>query len=199
MKILTGVRAAITTCALALSAHASAAPILQVNSNGLLTGAKGVSVLGKLYDVTFVGGSCASIFNGCDGNSDFTFQTWLDSSAASTALLDQVFLDGPAGDFGSKPNNVAGCYSSDYCHFAVPYILLTGDWYHASTAVIFAGASPKDSLGSISTSRNNDFKYSKNVTFASFELVEAEIPEPTSIALISLAMAGLAFSRRRKS
>src|SRR5262245_15153036 len=70
---------------------ADAAPIL-ITSNGELVGANGVLVNGTLYDVEFVGGGCPD--NGCDELSDFTFQTFAASSAASQALLDQVFLDG---------------------------------------------------------------------------------------------------------
>lgn len=41
-----------------------------LNSTGALIGAKGVNVAGTLYDVTFEGGTCASIFSGCDAASD---------------------------------------------------------------------------------------------------------------------------------
>jgi hypothetical protein len=53
----------------AVPAHAAA--ILLVDSNGLLTGATGVNVGRKLYNVEFVDGTCRDLFGFCDAVSDF--------------------------------------------------------------------------------------------------------------------------------
>lgn len=74
-------------------------------SDGELTGATGVIVEGASYDVTFAEGSCNSLFNGC---TSFTFNTLSSAVAASQSLLDQVFLDGPHGNFDSLPDLTFG-------------------------------------------------------------------------------------------
>jgi hypothetical protein len=95
---------------------ADAAPIL-ITSGGELIGANGVLVNGTLYDVEFVRhGGCPD--DGCDEQSDFTFQTLAAASAASQALLDQVFLDGgtAATAYDSNPALTAFCANPDICY-----------------------------------------------------------------------------------
>ena len=88
---------------LAVAQSASAATIL-VNANGQLTGATGVNVQGTLYDVSFTDESCVTVYEGCDEVSDFLFTTQSAATAASQALLDQVFVDGPSGLFDTVPD-----------------------------------------------------------------------------------------------
>lgn len=88
---------------LTLSASTTLAATLNV-LNGQLMGADGVNVNGSLYNVDFLDGSCISLYN-CGG---FTFNTLTSATAASQALLDQVFLDGPLGQFDSKPTLTNG-------------------------------------------------------------------------------------------
>ena len=96
--------------AVALTASSAHHAILIVNGSGILTGATGVNVNGTLYDVTFVDGSCVSLFDGCDSVSDFDFSSADDAGDASQALLNQVFLDGPDGNFDSAPQELTfGC------------------------------------------------------------------------------------------
>ena len=70
---------------------------------------------GNLYDVQFLDGTCIGLYNGCDEISDFTFQTQSSAALASQALLDQVFLDGPLGNFDSDPTLTFGCSSFYEC------------------------------------------------------------------------------------
>ena len=84
MKIVNTIRTLAGACAFALTAHVSAAPILLVDGNGILTGATGVDVSGTLYNVTFADGTCTSLFNGCV-NSAFTFETRENAKAAGQA------------------------------------------------------------------------------------------------------------------
>ena len=51
---------------LGLGASPAHAAILVVDGSGMLTGATGVMVNGTPYDVSFQGGSCNAVFNGCD-------------------------------------------------------------------------------------------------------------------------------------
>jgi len=79
---------------LAVSAGLSqAAPILDVDSNGILIGARNVDVNGVLYDVEFKDGTCISLYDGCDAPSDFPFSTQADAQAASISMFAFVLID----------------------------------------------------------------------------------------------------------
>jgi hypothetical protein len=84
-------------------ASAQAAPTLEVAPSGVLLGAIGVAVGGGLYDVSFVDGSCATLFGGCTDTAGFAFRSAGGAQTASQALIDQVLLNGRAGNFLSKP------------------------------------------------------------------------------------------------
>src|SRR3954465_15827217 len=92
------------SCLSAVSGHAVE---LQI-SGGELTGASEVNVGGTLYNVEFVDGSCNSLFSGCI-DASFTFHTASTAAAAAQALIDQVFTDGPQGNFDSRPELTVGC------------------------------------------------------------------------------------------
>ena len=79
-----------------------------------------MTVGGTLYNVEFVDGTCAAVFTGCDATSDLTFTTSADALTAGQALLDQVFLDGSAGNFDSHPERTLGC-PPDSCVALVPF------------------------------------------------------------------------------
>lgn len=118
MTALSFVRTIAAACAVAFASQASAA-VLTVH-DGILTGATNVSIGGDFYDVQFVDGSCNSLFNGCNASA-FTFTTEATAMAASRALLDQVFVDGPAGNFDSVTNKIAGCTYAGRCIAIVPF------------------------------------------------------------------------------
>lgn len=98
--------------------------LISLVRGGILQGATGVNVNGTLYNVTFVDGSCAQTFTGCDQNSDFQFQTKNDAMAAGQALLIQSFLDGPFGNFDTRPDLTAGCQgNSGFCFVIISYAI----------------------------------------------------------------------------
>lgn len=67
-------------------------------------------MLGLLYDVEFLDGSCVELYYGCDDTStDFMFKQPITAGVASSALFDKVFLDG-FGLYGSMPSLMNGCY-----------------------------------------------------------------------------------------
>jgi hypothetical protein len=106
--------------ALAISGKVEASTII-VDASGILVGAEDVNVNGTLYDVTFVEGTCASVFGACD-LAHFTFTDSLQATLASQALLDQVFLDGPSGQFDSDLALTFGCgEASVQCSALTPY------------------------------------------------------------------------------
>ncbi|MCY4336592.1 MAG: VPLPA-CTERM sorting domain-containing protein [Litoreibacter sp.] len=86
-----------------MSSPVSAAT-LNVDPNGQLMGASNVEIDGSFFDVVFVDGSCVSVFSGCDDASDFIAF----SNSPALALLEQVFLDRPFGQFDSAPELING-------------------------------------------------------------------------------------------
>lgn len=129
-------RKAVGACllaALVAFGNANATPTLQVEA-GILVGAKGVNVDGKTYDVSFNDDTCIALFSGCDEASDFPFLDGVTAEHAAAALLDSVFVDGPAGAFDSSPSLVRGCPFLDGCWALTPYGIYGGPYIYVALA-----------------------------------------------------------------
>ena len=181
-----------------------------------LIGADDVLVNGSLYDVIFRDGTCVLLFSGCDEASDFTFQTGPEANAASQALVDQVFggddiFDREPGatkgiDIGPKGLILTVIYVP---HIIEPEIygdVIFGiarnmgyfDWQwveereedHVDCGV----------LGCIMSGdfANLDSTFQSGFTYAQWTPITS-VPEPGTLALLSIGLAGMGIARRRKA
>jgi hypothetical protein len=195
--------AAVLLCLLAWAAPVAAAPILVIDG-GKLTGATGVDVGGTLYDVTFVEGSCATVFTGCDEASDFTFTNGATALAAINALADQVFLDGSSGAFDTEPSLTFGCTFSELCIPITPYqlngALYVDSAFFYNAASVFNGFGDFTSLGIEAV--GEDYGADARRVYAQWALspTTTPVPEPATLTLfgVGLAVARLRMLRRQR-
>lgn len=197
------------------AAPACAAVVLSISAGGQLTGASGVDVGGTMYDVRFVDGTCNAVFSDCQAGAPnaFAFHTQGSAHEASQALLDQVFLDGPQGNFDSDLSLTSGCASDRICDAITPY----GTFMFRSTTYVWdngARNTPTTGDGVINAEINveNFFDLAgslgvgPNFVWAVWTpaavptdppATGGQLPLPGTLALVSLALAALRFAQRR--
>lgn len=146
--------------------------------------------------MTFEDGSCVNLFSGCDDPvSDFPFAGTADAIVASQALLDQVFVDGPLGDFDSIPGLTRGCSFTLECSILTPMDLTSFGGLTSSgeinldigdTTRIFGGGTGFD------TGTAED-------SFSQVFAVWTQVPEPGTGLLVALGLLTLGVRTRRET
>ena len=195
----------IAIAAIGLSAPTAAAPVnLIIDAAGQLTGAMNVNVGGTLYDVTFMDGTCTALFSPCDATSDFDFPDLATAELAPQALLDQVLIDDPTGQYDSDPSQTTGCDDTS-CEILVPYGFLSFDPSKILAVSAFNAAMPNifhefDHINGVGFTRTDDTTLISRFTYALFaHTPPTSIPEPGTLLLFAVGLAFLAvFGRRRR-
>ncbi|MEO1239372.1 MAG: VPLPA-CTERM sorting domain-containing protein [Pseudomonadota bacterium] len=184
-------------CIAAATVGTASAATLQVDTDGVLVGATGLNVNGTIYDVAFVDGSCASIFDGCDEPSDFDFTNASDAVAVGQALFDQVFV----GIFDTLSGVTFGC-GGFQCVTRIPTGFVPTGGAGAEGAIVINNtviADPSVNFGGI----NRLFNYANSDTsnYALFTETGQEvspIPLPAGFPLMAVGMGALMVLRQRK-
>ncbi len=184
-KKLIGALVGLAMMGMAGSANAT----LIVAGDGTLLGATDVLVDGTLYEVEFVDGRCFDLFDGCDELSDFVFTDEATALLAAQALLDQVMV----GIYDLDPELIFGCGDLRLCQTIIPYAVSGGVFQYVQAANFDPAVGPnRVSLQEVSITfdtRNNE-----SINFARFTVV----PEPLTLLLFGVGLAGLAVIRRRR-
>ncbi len=178
-----------------LAAPATAAELLV--QGGKLHGANGVDVDGILYDVRFVEGTCSSVFDGCDEASDFTFNDGQNQPAihALFALLDQVFVDGPQGNFDSDSSLTFGC-ASTYCIASIPIRLENG--YVFTYGALNESGNRQDFGNPTYFDRFDNHSDRDILVWAKFSASSDAVPEPASWAMMIAGLGMIGTTARRR-
>ena len=176
-----------------LSATANAALIHVVDSDGILTGAKGIDINGVEYNVEFKDGSCIALFSGCDNKSDFLFNTSPGPSGylASWTLSKYVFV----GQWDSSPHKTKGCEGSPgQCSIITPFDLVAG-----TIRMSYFNNTNWESMDEISNGNWYPFADTTSYafTFAVWSVSKkSDVNESGTLAILMMGMVALLFRRR---
>lgn len=180
--------------------NAFANPILKIDADGYLYGAKGVFINGESYDVEFIDDpKCRNFFNeGCGVG----FIPGYNSS--SKALLDTVFKDSHLGLFDSKPWLTRGCKNKLSCRIAsytkpyydINYYPGNPDFnYEAGMVFIENGVEFNYIFDGYAHADAGGNWFYPDVVHAKWSI---SVPEPTPLLLFMAGFLGLTIIRKNK-
>ena len=173
-------------------------PILITADDGILLGATGVDVAGTLYDVEFIEGTCIAIFSGCDELSDFDFITAAGANDAAQALLNWVLLDGLEVQFDSSPWLTYGLVGVGYGgDIMTPWGFGGESYVNVSTAFNYMDET-EDTVVMSMIYVNRDTTSDTSLVWAVWQETPVSVPEPGSLVLFGMGIAGMGLARRRR-
>jgi len=186
---------------LALYSLSSHAVVLDIQG-GILMGASEVDVNSIQYDVAFQNGTCVTLFDGCDNNSDFSFALPFNDPSliilAMESLLNQVFLDVASGNFDSDPETINGCSNFSLCAVLTPAFVNLGSGGVGIVTAFNYSEEFRDRIGSGGGGSSGDTTPTDFFTYAVWSPTpennpdpSVSVPEPSTLLLFAFGLFGL--------
>ena len=180
---------------IAISFNAQSALIL--NSDGLVSSISGIEANNTIYQVDFIDGTCFELFEECDSEIDFIFESEAQALAAGTAMLQQLNDYGApliaGGALNGEPGGV-GCNLVGSCEYVIPYQLVGLDGVEVVVVQNQTGDTPDSIFGAafhISDFNTGAFDF---YTYAVFS--ETNVPAPINFGMFLVGLLFLVYGSR---